>query len=217
MRDAAAAVRSAARPLDTYAPWARDVLAAPAARGRRRIPALAPLLVIVPSLVGLAEGLEARARGARYDRRGGRTGRGMGLRAWRPASAPGAARRSPLLAELRLGAEIAREMWEHTDFGMLFDESRMVFSIGFNTAEGRLDDSFYDMLASECRLASYVAIAKGDVPQEHWFRLGRAITQTDGGRGARVLEREHVRVPHAAPRDEDAGRARCSTRRTATS
>ncbi|MCG2808550.1 MAG: hypothetical protein L6413_09850, partial [Coriobacteriia bacterium] len=58
----------------------------------------------------------------------------------------------------------------------------VLFSIGYNTAEGRLDGSYYDMLASECRLASFLAIAKGDVPQEHWFRLGRSITQTIGGR-----------------------------------
>ena len=42
--------------------------------------------------------------------------------------------------------------------------------------------SYYDLLASECRLASFLAIAKGDVPQEHWFRLGRALTKTGEGR-----------------------------------
>ena len=49
---------------------------------------------------------------------------------------------------------------------------------------GRLDRSFYDLLASEARLASFLAIAKGDVPESHWFHLGRAVTSV---RGAPVL------------------------------
>ncbi|MDR3686188.1 MAG: glucoamylase family protein, partial [Coriobacteriia bacterium] len=78
--------------------------------------------------------------------------------------------------------EIAREMWEHTDFSALYDEHRHLFSIGYNLNEGRLDNSYYDLLASECRLASFLAIAKGDVPQEHWFRLGRNLTKVREGR-----------------------------------
>ena len=45
---------------------------------------------------------------------------------------------------------------------------------------GRFDNSFYDLLASEARLASFVAIAKGDVPQHHWFHLGRLVTNVNG-------------------------------------
>src|SRR4029453_6322102 len=44
----------------------------------------------------------------------------------------------------------------------------------------RLDGSFYDLLASEARLASFIAIAKGDVPESHWFHLGRLITSVRG-------------------------------------
>ena len=73
-------------------------------------------------------------------------------------------------------------MWEHTDFSMLYDPHRQLFSIGYNLNEGRLDPSYYDLLASECRLASFLSIAKGDVPQEHWFRLGRSLTRTGQGR-----------------------------------
>jgi cellobiose phosphorylase len=87
-----------------------------------------------------------------------------------------------LLAELELAANIARETADAMDFTSLYVSDRGVFSIGFNTAEGGLDDSYYDMLASECRLTSFFAIAKGAVPQEHWFRLGRSITETEGGR-----------------------------------
>jgi cyclic beta-1,2-glucan synthetase len=63
------------------------------------------------------------------------------------------------------------------DFSFLFDRQRKIFSIGYRLADaegpGRLDPSFYDLLASEARLTSFLAVAKGDVPQSHWFHLGR--------------------------------------------
>ena len=69
-------------------------------------------------------------------------------------------------------------------FDFLYDRRRRIFSIGYRLANtegpGRLDASFYDLLASEARLASFVAIAKGDVPQHHWFHLGRLVTNIDG-------------------------------------
>ena len=68
------------------------------------------------------------------------------------------------------------------DFRFLLDEERKLFTIGYNVAELRADNSYYDLLASEARLASFVAIAKGDVPQEHWFRMGRQLTSVNGGR-----------------------------------
>ena len=52
-----------------------------------------------------------------------------------------------------------------------------LFRIGFNVGTGRLDDNHYDLLASEARLASFFAIAKKDVPLEHWFHLGRPIAR----------------------------------------
>src|SRR5258708_9875865 len=68
------------------------------------------------------------------------------------------------------------------DFKFLLDPERKVFTIGYNVTEGRHDNSFYDLLASEARLASFVAISKSDVSQEHWFRMGRQLTAVDGGR-----------------------------------
>ena len=65
-------------------------------------------------------------------------------------------------------------------FDFLFDESRKLFAIGYNLTEHRRDSSYYDLLASEARLASYVAIAEGQVSQEHWFALGRLLTGVDG-------------------------------------
>ena len=68
------------------------------------------------------------------------------------------------------------------DFRFLFDERRKLFVIGFNVVDSRRDNSYYDLLASESRLASFVAIAKGDVSQEHWFRLGRQMAPVKSGR-----------------------------------
>src|SRR5262249_18539930 len=61
------------------------------------------------------------------------------------------------------------------DFRFLYDEKRGLFAIGYNVAENRLDGADYDLLASEARLASLVAIAVGAVPVRHWFKLGRRI------------------------------------------
>ena len=61
-------------------------------------------------------------------------------------------------------------------YGFLLDPDRKLLSIGYRVPEGTLDPSCYDLLASEARLASFIAIAKGDVPARHWFRLGRAVT-----------------------------------------
>jgi len=61
------------------------------------------------------------------------------------------------------------------DFTFLFNSARDLFSIGFNVPENRCDTSYYDLLASEARLCSYVAIALGQVPQDHWFSLGRLL------------------------------------------
>jgi cyclic beta-1,2-glucan synthetase len=78
----------------------------------------------------------------------------------------------------------ARAFVDGMSFGFLFDPQRQIFAIGFRLADtegpGRLDPSFYDLLASEARLASFVAIAKGDVPDSHWFHLGRLLTSVDG-------------------------------------
>lgn len=68
------------------------------------------------------------------------------------------------------------------DFKFLFDEQRKIFVIGYNVTDAKKDNSYYDLLASESRLTSFVAIAKGEIPQEHWFRLGRQMTSVTGGR-----------------------------------
>jgi cyclic beta-1,2-glucan synthetase len=79
-------------------------------------------------------------------------------------------------------ANSAERIFEEMDFRFLLDEERKVFVIGYNVSVGSYDKSYYDLLASESRLASFVAIAKGDAPQEHWFRLGRQLTPADSSR-----------------------------------
>ncbi len=80
--------------------------------------------------------------------------------------------------KLRETANLVRE-FEEMDFEFLFDRSRELFSIGYNVSDHRLDTSFYDLLASEARLGSFVTIAQGQFGQEHWFALGRLLTMSD--------------------------------------
>ncbi|MCI0412147.1 DUF3131 domain-containing protein [bacterium] len=81
-----------------------------------------------------------------------------------------------LRQRLRSIAREAETLVQEMDFRFLYDEDRGLFSIGFNVTNGRLDPSYYDLFASESRLTSFVAIAKGDVPQSHWFRMSRTMT-----------------------------------------
>ena len=66
------------------------------------------------------------------------------------------------------------------DFEFLYDTSRGLLSIGYDVGERRRDPSCYDLLASEARLASFLLIAQGQVPQKHWFALGRLLTSHGG-------------------------------------
>ena len=79
-------------------------------------------------------------------------------------------------------ADTIQELVESTDFSKLYDEKRQLFSIGYSLDEERLTRSYYDLLASEARQASFVAVAKGDVPQKHWFQLGRAMVRAGESR-----------------------------------
>ncbi len=94
-----------------------------------------------------------------------------------PSSAAGRAlgRR---LSDIR---RLCREMFEAMEFEFLFDPTRKIFSIGYRVNDGSLDPAAYDLLASEARLASFIAIAKGDVPASHWFRLARPMTPVELG------------------------------------
>ncbi|CAN5193216.1 glucoamylase family protein [soil metagenome] len=78
-------------------------------------------------------------------------------------------------------ARSARGIAMSMDFSWLLAPDRKLLSIGYSLTDNRLDPSCYDLLASEARLASLFAIAKCDIPTEHWFRLGRSATPIEDG------------------------------------
>ena len=77
----------------------------------------------------------------------------------------------------------ARRLADGANMRFLYDAERRLFSIGFNVDDQRLDGSLYDLLASEARLTSFIAVARGDVPAEHWLALDRPVGVV-GGRKA---------------------------------
>jgi hypothetical protein len=87
---------------------------------------------------------------------------------------------SDLAVELRTIAEICHRLVDEMDFQFLYQPGRQSLSIGFDTSSNRLELASYDLLASEARTAAFIAIAKGDVPQDVWIRLGRAHTTCRG-------------------------------------
>ena len=87
-------------------------------------------------------------------------------------------------AEARIATieRLARQSGELADmeYDFLFDKARHLLAIGYNVTERRRDSSYYDLLASEARLCSFVAIAQGKLSQESWFALGRLLTSAGG-------------------------------------
>jgi cellobiose phosphorylase len=110
-----------------------------------------------------------------------------------PIAAPAKEAMKPLRGQCHLGSERAtqRIQWSEDlarrcgeladlDFTLLYDSSRELFSIGYNASHHRLDATCYDLLASEARLVSYVAIATGQMQQKHWFAMGRLLVSQAG-------------------------------------
>src|SRR5690606_4167262 len=116
----------------------------------------------------------------------GQSGRIPTLRAVASGDAPA----DPLGASTRTAARArisAPERLPHCagqcalmDHRFLYDRSRHLLSIGYNVDDHRLDAGYYDLLASEARLANFVGIAQGQLPKESWFALGRLLTEVDG-------------------------------------
>ena len=90
-----------------------------------------------------------------------------------------AARARVRIVELERLAHVAGQCAQQ-EYGFLYDPARHLLSIGYNVDEHRRDPGFYDLLASEARLCSFVTIAQGQLPQETWFALGRLLTEVDG-------------------------------------
>src|SRR5215831_1972203 len=179
---AQATIASHRRDLDTIAPWVEaldDVRRALPADAQEAADAVAHLLDAPPPLGGLPELARAAAHA---------------LAAWtdrlpdrgRAAAAFEALEESARVTERLLKSldgveQTARELFEGMDFAFLFDRPRQLFSIGYRVTDGSLDEGRYDLLASEARLASFVAIARGDVPASHWFHLARPMTPVESG------------------------------------
>ena len=181
---ARATIVSHERDLEALMPWAPDLEAAqtdPAGTPPEILSALTRLFSSPPSPADLPD----RCRGAIEELT---TARDAALRA---GSAPAAiARIDGLIDSLVRSSAAARalvgrllgvartttDLFDAMQFGFLFDPTRKIFSIGYRVNDGSLDTSAYDLLASEARLASFIAIAKGDVPVSHWFHLARPMT-----------------------------------------
>ncbi|MHB8736079.1 MAG: GH36-type glycosyl hydrolase domain-containing protein, partial [Terriglobales bacterium] len=118
----------------------------------------------------IEEAMTAGAAEADASRPEESSGLGAWLRCLREASDRARQRLLTLETLARQSSELAA-----MDFTFLFDLERDLFSIGYNVTERRLDTGFYDLLASEARLCGFVAIAQGQVSQEHWFALGRLL------------------------------------------
>jgi cyclic beta-1,2-glucan synthetase len=80
-------------------------------------------------------------------------------------------------------AETADKMLKGMSFTPLFDEKRQLFYIGWDISKGAPTEGWYDLLASEARQTSFIAIARGDIPRKHWRRLGRSLVAQDSFRG----------------------------------
>ncbi len=171
-------VRSHARDLATMVPWCAHLCSEEDER--------AAVLEIVADANPTPAGLDALSRAVQeeIERRGSESEQERqrlvleDLEASRAAAIALEHRTSGLALQ-------AERLVRAMDFRFLFDSSRKLFSIGYRVADGVLDPSCYDLLASEARLASFVAVAKGDVTPRHWFLLGRSLTPV--GRGAALL------------------------------
>lgn len=101
------------------------------------------------------------------------------LSRWLPVLRKAAATASKRLEDIEILKNLSSS-FAQMDFAFLYDPAKKLFTIGYNVTEQRSDNSFYDLLASESRLCSYVAIAQGQVPQEHWFSLSRLLVISQG-------------------------------------
>ena len=86
-----------------------------------------------------------------------------------------------IAGKIKESQKICRQLCKEMDFRLLYDPVRKLFSIGMRVPEDVLDPSYYDLLASEARLTSFIAIAKGDIPVSHWFSLGRTLVSNNAG------------------------------------
>ena len=181
-----ATIQSYARDLDVALPWARLIFEKTAEQASAWTE-LPNFFLSLPTLGDIPERSENAIREltkfrARLASEGTAPGAALPrIDAIILSLAHGAAASRALVHRLSVLAQLTTTMFDAMEFGFLFDPTRKLFSIGYRVADNSLDPSSYDLLASEARLTSFIAIAKGDVPSLHWFHLGRALTPVDRG------------------------------------
>ena len=192
-----ACVESHARDAEIFIPWMHldsEELAAMAERSPEQAPewmVIAPFFQSVPTLRDAPERCEAALRElaalrARLLNNSPANRDALGrIDALAQAMRHSAKDAAALIRRLSAVTQTAENMFREMDFTFLFDHTSKLFSIGYRVTDGSLDPSCYDLLASEARLTSFIAIAKGDVPSSHWFRLNRALTPV--GRGSALI------------------------------
>ena len=169
------------RDVEETMPWAHDIEALLATLSDEPPENLAALRSLATSPTTLSELRDRGAAAAAELRKfGGARGRTL-LESSIANLERSVAASDALIDRLSAVAAATKDLFETMQFDFLFDPTRKIFSIGYRVTDGSLDPSGYDLLASEARLASFIAIAKGDVPVSHWFRLGRPMTPVDLG------------------------------------
>ncbi|MCW3055771.1 MAG: glycosyltransferase 36, partial [Chthonomonadales bacterium] len=168
--------------VDRYLHWV-ELLAAPPIGGLLRFGADAHewrrlALSATPSLRTLAAGGVGGLRVlASLQARADEINLNDEARDWLKALADATARAQWLAGERLSQANDAnhrvRVLADGTNMKCLYDDSRDLFFTGFNVSDQRMDAGHYDLMASEARLGSFVAVARGEVPLEHWWALGR--------------------------------------------
>jgi cyclic beta-1,2-glucan synthetase len=165
------------REMDSIMPWLG--LAADARALGLELPVTVRLEEVAAAATSLREGVDAWERARRRD--GGFTGELAASAArLRTAAASGADYAAALCSGLGDLAARAEQEARGIDFRLVFDAQRRLFHIGYNVTVDRPDANHYDLLASEARLASFLAIVKRDVPESHWYTLGRPMTAASG-------------------------------------
>jgi cyclic beta-1,2-glucan synthetase len=181
-----ASVESHARDVATLMPWARLLAGGVASPGASGASAMVPLAAGLPTLADTPDRCEAAVRElttllhAPPPTEGGAAPEVPGdIEKLIGEVEQSAAAAAALIRRLTTLARNAQASVSAMEFGFLFDPMRQLFAIGYRVTDGNLDSGRYDLLASEARLTSFIAIAKGDVPVSNWFRLGRPLTPVE--------------------------------------
>ncbi|MDD1748456.1 MAG: hypothetical protein LUO89_01135, partial [Methanothrix sp.] len=136
-------------------------------------------MLSVQEAIAFSEGLDARLKRAwaAITERTPHHALGEQLRASLPVAQQNL---HTLAAQLRSIQEDAELLAEDTEFTFLIEPNRQMLSIGYDTGTHKLHESCYDVLASEARVAAFLAIARGELPQLSWFKLARQHTRAFG-------------------------------------